>query len=145
MLQKSLMPEHHIKRLAKFKWTTQKEAANSFVLPDCVAVEFAGGECRPCALWDDNDPDGVILPLAHDLLVVGRAKDDWSPPTDAVRQLIGCSTRFYFAPTNRWQGESASIGKLVRQVVEKTIVSSHAKSKIGKLGFPMDIQAILPK
>ncbi len=77
------------KNLAAMAWRTQTVA--DAILPDCVVlVREAGGDFVPLLLADRENVDLVVLPIAHNQLLIGAVDDD--TPVDIAHLNFAAAT-----------------------------------------------------
>ncbi|MCF8469580.1 MAG: DUF4238 domain-containing protein [Parvibaculum sp.] len=69
-LRRGLAPAPRVETLAQRKWHLLAAGPNRLILPDCIAVGLdADGSSEP--LIFSKEPDLIIMPLRHDLAVIG--------------------------------------------------------------------------
>lgn len=85
------------KRLAEFNWSTQE--VKGAILPDCVVLaREQGQELTPLLLTGRKNIELVILPLAHDRLLIGRKGTNELIDLKALNaESASCCDRFFIS------------------------------------------------
>lgn len=97
-LKKGLAPTPRAEKLAKLRWRLVRFEAGSLVLPDCIAIGLHhSGLAEP--LLFSTDPDFVVMPLRHDVIVIGETDAEASPFSHEWidRAFAKCSWDFFIA------------------------------------------------
>jgi hypothetical protein len=114
--------------LSAFSWRTK--GVSEAVLPDCIAVarEF-GGTYVPLLLSDLDAVDCVVLPLSHDLLLVGsKGRDGEVSAATANEACAACSDNFFISKSSD-HGEylSSLIGQRCAQTISAQVRDAVSK------------------
>jgi hypothetical protein len=108
--------------LAAMTWRVQ--AVTDAILPDCVVLaREAGGDFVPLLLAERETVDLVVLPIAHDRLLVGVVGDD-APVDVALLNLASAASSDSFFITHRpdaHEGLADLIGQRSSQVVRTQV------------------------
>lgn len=88
---------HWQAELSQLRWRVCGVAGA--ILPDCISLaEDAAGEFTPLLLRERRQVDTVILPLAHDRLLVGSRRDHVNVRVDLINQAsAACSDSFFIS------------------------------------------------
>jgi hypothetical protein len=116
---------HWEDRLAQLDW--RPYSVVGAILPDCVAlVRESGGSVTPLTLRDGGRMDLVILPIAHDRLLVGSRFP--SPDIDIAwinRASASCSDDFFISREARGVEElSDLIGQRCSQTINAVVAEA---------------------
>ncbi|MDC3742210.1 hypothetical protein KDL21_14335 [Pseudomonas syringae pv. syringae] len=130
--------------LAQLSWRTY--SVEGAILPDCIALAQSGSDSLTALTFrEEKIPDIVILPIAHDLLLVGsKEKIEVINIEDINAASAACSDSFFIARNSCDSTELASlIGQRcslsIKKIVAKAIAevkgreSSHSIARTGDL------------
>lgn len=83
-------------------WTVQSAQREGAILPDCVALAIdQSGRAVPAMFSDWKEVAAILLPVAPDKLLVGKAKkDDVVQFLNFNEEAARCSHDFFLAPVN---------------------------------------------
>lgn len=118
------------KALAMLSWRTRR--VSGALLPDCIAlVRESSGEFTPILLGNLDTMDCVVLPISHDLLLVGSRGVVAEIPISVLNEAnSACSDNFFISqhPSN---GEHLSIliGQRCIQTLSALVRSALSKSE----------------
>lgn len=110
------------KGLEGMSWRTH--AVAGAILPDCVVLGRELGQAfAPFMLCDKDSLDLVVLPVAHDLLLIGSTGTHSSIDISQLNAAsAACSDRFFVAHRAHENGElSALLGERSRQTIDESI------------------------
>jgi len=98
--------------LAQLSWRTQRVVGA--ILPDCIALAMSGTDSfTPLSLKEHKNPTMVILPIAHNLLLVGSKGEPAELKLDAVNAAsAACSDSFFIG---REPCDSTDLASLIGQ------------------------------
>lgn len=110
------------KGLPNFTWRTH--TVDGAVLPDCVVLAREPDRgFTPYLLSDKNKLDLVVLPVAHDLLLVGSPSSSYEIDISSINiASASCSDRFFISyRSERGNGLSSLIGERCSQVISESL------------------------
>lgn len=99
------------------------------VLPDCVVLaRETGGTFTPLALSDREKVDLVVLPVAHDRLLVGSSFTNEDVSIDAVNEAsASCSDSFFIShEAHHGLGLSDLIGQRCSQAINEVLADARS-------------------
>ena len=108
--------------LSLLSWQTQEVVGA--VLPDCIALSRgADGAFTPLVLREDEHAELVVVPIAHDRLLVGSRLAAMSITLDAVnRASAACSDSFFISHlASDGLGLSGLIGQRCAQAIDAAV------------------------
>lgn len=118
--------------LAQLSWRTHSVVGA--ILPDCIALAQIGADAlTPLVLKENQIPDAIILPIAHDLLLVGSKDGPIEIDIDVVNAAsAACSDSFFIA---RSPCSSTDLSSLIGQrcllaikgVVDEAVAEKHPR------------------
>lgn len=130
------------KGLVGLSWRTH--AVAGAILPDCVVLARESGRAfTPFLICDKDKLDLVVLPVAHDLLLVGAASTHCSIDISSVNAAsAACSDRFFISHCARDSGElSALIGERSHQAIEESIEEALSDLRNAGARHPIEEQS----
>jgi hypothetical protein len=114
--------------LAQLSWRTHSVVGA--ILPDCIALAQSGADSlTPLTLRDQQIPDTIILPVAHDLLLVGsRGKPIDFEINNINAASAACSDNFFIA-SSRYDSTDLSnlIGQRCSIAIKEAIAEAMAE------------------
>lgn len=117
-------------QLAELTWRTY--AVNGAILPDCVALAQAAAEAFvPILLREHQLEDVVVLPIAHDRLLVGSRQETVRIEIEEInRSSALCSDAFFISSTGQGFDDLAdAIGQRCAQVIEDSVKEAVSELK----------------
>lgn len=116
------------RELATLSWQTV--AVTGAVLPDCIAIaRESNGDYVPLLLSNWSEVGCVILPIAHDRLLVGTKDNGKIPSLSAINPASASCSESFFLSKHPSHGESLS--PLIGQRLIKRI-SAHVSDAIAE-------------
>lgn len=97
--------------------------AGSLILPDTTLAFIKQGGASPFSQKDD-DIEAVILPIASDTAIIGKASAKTDYSLKAINRLLaGCSFKAFLAKENssHFQGLTGRIGKYARLINDRDL------------------------
>lgn len=97
-LAQTLAPQERLDELKGFYWRIIDSMADTFVLPDCVALAFSrsAGVIDPYALTTFDAADEVIFAITpHRILIGTRERESHFPLAQYNEAAASCSSRFF--------------------------------------------------
>jgi hypothetical protein len=113
------------KELSLLSWRTQSVVGA--VLPDCVVLaRESGGAFAPLALSDREKVDLVVLPIAHDRLLVGSPFTSIDISIDSINEAsASCSDSFFIShEAMHGSGLSGLIGQRCSQAIDAVLAEA---------------------
>ena len=129
-LEQSLAPKARVQNLERFTWSVVVGSANSFVLPDCVAVSWSAGSDYLPLNYAGQDTDIVFMPLSHDRLLKGELRKQSDDTCETLSQMFAaCSYDFFIARDHTPEFEQLvpRIGERTRELGEMVLDSAAEK------------------
>jgi hypothetical protein len=84
--------------LATFNWTIEPAPGNGAVLPDCVALAYAGDAHALPMMFAGKEMEAIVMPLTKDRLLVGRNADAAAfAVANFNADAAACSQSFFLA------------------------------------------------
>jgi len=114
--------------LAQLSWRTYSVAGA--ICPDCIALAQSGTDSlTPLTLRDYKTPDTIILPIAHDLLLVGSKGDPIDLEIGEINAAsAACSDSFFIACRSYDSTDLASlIGQRCSLAIKKAVAEAMAE------------------
>jgi len=130
------------KGLEGMSWRTH--AVVGAILPDCVVLGRESGQIfAPFMLCDKETLDLVVLPVAHDLLLIGsRSKHSSIDISQLNAASAACSDRFFVAHKAHESGElSALLGERSRQTIDESIEEALSDVRNAGTRHPVEDQS----
>lgn len=130
------------KGLSDMSWRTH--AVAGAILPDCVVLAREPGQILTPFLFCNKDQlDLVVLPIAHDLLLVGSSSTQSSIDISSVNAAsAACSDRFFISHCAQESGElSARIGERTNQAIEESMEKALADFRLAGARCPVGEQS----
>jgi len=119
-------------RLSKLSWRIQPTAGA--VLPDCIALahEIDQG-FTPFLLSDHAKVDLVVIPLAHDRVLVGSKGVDTQVALDSLNRASAACSDSFFISRNAEDGEELVdlIGQRSALAIQESVTGALANYKLG--------------
>lgn len=133
--------------MARMTWRLQ--SAQDTILPDCVAlVEEAAGEFAPLLLAQSDDVTRVILPIAHDRLLIGERFPGSVLDLDVFRAACASSSESFFIARTTLDATGLAdqigqrSGELIRKQVGEAVAdfrSPRTTRSVAAMGAPARI------
>ena len=121
--------------LAQLSWRTHTVV--DAILPDCIALAQVGADpLTPLLLKEQQIPDSIILPIAHNLLLVGSRGEPMPLDIDTVNAAsAACSDSFFIARSSYHSTDLSSlIGQrcslAIKRVVDEAMAEVHPRRKL---------------
>lgn len=114
--------------LAQLSWRTCSVVGA--ILPDCIALaQSSTGSLIPLTLREHQIPDTIILPIAHNLLLIGSKGDPVEFEIDKINAAsAACSDSFFIASNSCESADLASlIGRRSSMSIQETIAKAMAE------------------
>jgi hypothetical protein len=127
--------------LAQLSWRTY--SVIGAILPDCIALAQSGADSlTPLTLREHQIPDTIILPIAHDLLLVGSGGEPIELDIGKINAAsAACSDSFFIACSPYDSADLASlIGQrcslAIKKVVAEAIAEARSRDSSQPIGAP---------
>ncbi|PXX28030.1 MULTISPECIES: hypothetical protein [Burkholderia] len=118
----SARQSHWEEELAQLSWQTQ--AVSGAILPDCIAlVRVRGQEFAPLLLREQDQVELVVLPIAHDRLLIGSSSIEATIDVASLNAASAACSSSFFISANAADGIglSDSIGQRSAQVIDNSV------------------------
>lgn len=131
--------------LAQLSWRTYSVVGA--ILPDCIALAQSGADSLiPLTLREHQIPDTIILPIAHDLLLVGSRGEPIELEIGEINAAsAACSDSFFIA---RSSCDSADLSNLIGQgssiAIKKAIAEAMSAIRLRDSLHPSGETAMAP-
>lgn len=116
--------------LAQLSWRTYSVVGA--ILPDCIALAQSGADpLTPLTLREHQIPDTIILPIAHDLLLVGSRGEPIEFEIDKINAAsAACSDSFFIACSSYDSADLASlIGQRCSLAIKDAVAEAIAEAR----------------
>ncbi|OMG75093.1 hypothetical protein BW685_00030 [Burkholderia ubonensis] len=116
--------------LAQLSWRTYSVVGA--ILPDCIALAQSGTDSlTPLTLREHQIPDTIILPIAHDLLLVGSRGEPIELEIDKINAAsAACSDSFFIACSSYDSADLTSlIGQRCSLAIKKVVAEAIAEAR----------------
>ncbi|WP_279360667.1 hypothetical protein [Xanthomonas sacchari] len=125
--------------LARLYWRTHRVVGA--ILPDCIALSKTGEESFVPLILKEHTPDIIILPIAHDLLLVGSSNDSIDLDIGKINEAsAACSDNFFIA---RHAHEAADLAGLIGQrcslAIKRLADEALVKVRPGDVPLPIGV------
>lgn len=125
---------HWEDELSRLSWRTY--AVSGAILPDCVALaQDAAGSITALVLREQHCMDAVILPIAHDRLLVGSSIGNLDISIESINHAGASSSDSFFVSRRAIDGEGLAslIGQRCAQVIDAAIDGALADVSTSKV------------
>ena len=105
------------------QYSVLRPASGSFILPDTTLAFIKKEGASPFIDKNDNI-ESVVLPIAHDVAIIGRSGVNTNYPLKAINRILaGCSFKAFIAREQslQWQGLTKRIGKYARLISDRDL------------------------
>ena len=145
-LTKALAPVPRVEALARLTWKVKTGPEAGYILPDCVAVAILDdGNCLPLAFADEDRIHAVLMPLAHDRLLVGMREGRREPVLDTLAPAFAAACWDYFVAHNDGPELAplvACIGEHTRAILADAVEAGTREFRSHRLPGPTPSLAI---
>lgn len=125
-----LAPPARVERLKMLTWSVVRDHAETFILPDCVAIGYeASSGPRPVFMLNASRACLVLMPVSSCIMLVGRLAHQEIRPDVIERHNINaasCSYEFFCGSTNsaRMCELSASLGCVPTEMINASVAGA---------------------